>query len=421
MYLQYIQDEIITINDDNLACRSVYGLLPSFKVSRDRYNPRHQRGHDENTCDDCSMSICQVAEILSYRNSETLAECAVAAALDGIPGTLIRKQQLVVYVDDTPDNDISACIDCALLSATTPSLETLGHCVQLPISQINPALILCAKGPCPWTIHRSRKSLHSIFEDLAEVADKTLPLLTDVWRSWHRTGEDSLVPKDIEANLPRSTRADALPCWALLIGIVYDSENMHFVAHIPGDADAPGGPCYLSVHFETLAFSAIPSHTATKPFIRERYRVAQALLCLQQHVLRLNELWDDFHGAEERPAYPAALRSFSRTGNSSLVESSEDTSSSAGSSGSNDTYIGVDLELEGPRKEVPVERIETWLRRSDSVSDQTPTGPIELEVESSEMSAAQYLHREIELREGEARRGARLGRWYVDQSTLRIS
>ncbi|TFY67451.1 hypothetical protein EVJ58_g1605 [Rhodofomes roseus] len=78
----------------------------------------------------------------------------------------------------------------------------------------------------------------------------------------------------------------------MTIGLVYDSENIHMVAHIPYHTD--GNYKYLSLLFDKLPF---PSRCtgSVHEFIQGRYRVALALLSLQQHICRLTELPQQRH------------------------------------------------------------------------------------------------------------------------------
>ncbi|EPS97985.1 hypothetical protein FOMPIDRAFT_1127394, partial [Fomitopsis schrenkii] len=180
------------------------------------------------------------------------------------------------------DIDLEDNLDCALIyypigPSTPRSLEYLAYA---PIGPASPALLLTTKGPASLWAERGDSgqedaALSSVIRRLALLAEPSLTSLSD---SWLRISTDS------GAASPGSATTK-LPACAMTIGVIYDANEINLVAHIPYTTH-DGKQRFLSLLFDTLPF---PSKCVgiTRNFVRERYRVALALLSLQQHVLRL--------------------------------------------------------------------------------------------------------------------------------------
>ena len=206
---------------------------------------------------------------------------------------------------DITSIDLAGSLDCALIyypigPSTLRSLEYLAH---TPIGPDHPAILLTTKGPALlWPEKESRgrqyeeiehRDLSSILCRLALIAEPSLASLTDSW---------------IQSVGPNTTR---LPACAITIGIIYDAEVVHLVAHIPYTAHGRKRQ-YLSLLFDTIPFPSVCVGN-TRDFVRERYRVALALLSLQQHAFRLvalTELSYKFCAPfESEPTQQAVMRS----------------------------------------------------------------------------------------------------------------
>ncbi|KAH9835156.1 uncharacterized protein C8Q71DRAFT_908353 [Rhodofomes roseus] len=234
---------------------------------------------------DLAMTLFQVAQVLQYQDSQFLAEHVIATAFDGIPGTYVRRKNLGILGLKHTEHAIEP-VDCAVIHVPTgrsveSALEYLAH---IPISAKSPAFVLCMKGPMQWesgswqagSTGSQRPDLQSIIHDLARLAEVSLSSMVQWWSTPSTDAQTIAFP----------------PACAMTIGLVYDSENIHMVAHIPYHTD--GNYKYLSLLFDKLPF---PSRCtgSVHEFIQGRYRVALALLSLQQHICRLTELPQQRH------------------------------------------------------------------------------------------------------------------------------
>ncbi|EMD34845.1 hypothetical protein CERSUDRAFT_117051 [Gelatoporia subvermispora B] len=283
--LYLLSDQLVAVPDKVLDQRSPYGPCPTFFLSARRYCEWNR--FEEHP----SVAWDQLSQFLVYQSSEQAAECAIAMALDGIPSTLVRKRPLVV--DRKSGNPYEPRgVDCSLLynpvSPTTRRSQARMH--YLPICQAHPSLVLCSKGPVAWTGSEDLPgSLSSVLEDMASTATISLDSLVSAWS--HRKGRLQVnCPSDIPEL--ESDGEHALPGWAFLLGIVYDAEEIHFIAHIPRIHDGETEYKYISLLFETLPFPAIDTSNSSENSLQDRYRVALAFLCLQHHIFRLTSLWD---------------------------------------------------------------------------------------------------------------------------------
>ena len=149
------------------------------------------------------------------------------------------------------------------------------------------------KGPARWPQAGSRSpveqgtNLSCVLRKLAHVTEPSLASISD---SWHRrqTGGMSAVSQSVAP-----TRM--LPACAMTIGVIYDANEIHIVAHIAYTAH--GARRYLSLLFDTLPFPRSWAGQVPSDFVRARYRVALALLSLQQHVLRMVTLAEPLSSA----------------------------------------------------------------------------------------------------------------------------
>lgn len=185
--------------------------------------------------------------------------------------------------ETTPDPACSldfALIHCPMEPASPRSLEYLAY---TPISSANPALLCAMKGPTAWrteqgTSGREDVTLSSVLRKLAFVTESSLASLSDSWLTRANT---------LSGLSPPDTAATGLPAYTMIIGVIYDANEINLVAHIPFTEH--GKRRFLSYLFDTLPFPSTCTGS-TRDFVRGRYRVALALLSLQHHVSRLMTL-----------------------------------------------------------------------------------------------------------------------------------
>ncbi|EPS97995.1 hypothetical protein FOMPIDRAFT_1127431, partial [Fomitopsis schrenkii] len=301
LHLDLISDELLFLTDDDLIDRANRDVAPHFTLSAERhvnakihYNEWVNTQFSDRARYRTHMSLHQVAQILQYQGSEVLAEHAITTALDGIPGAYVRRQKLY-SVDGKafPETIQFAALHSSMPPTSSLSLEYFS---RLPISPSNPALLLCARGPHAWDTRSYipqaalEYSLSSTLRDLARTATPNLRSLMDALQCQQhaRQHDTESLPSDQNGAAHNET---ALPEWALHIGLIYDSQEIRCVAHIPY---SPPSDTYLSLHFATLPLPPNCSDTGDlKEFIEGRYRVAVALLSLQHHIARLAKLYQE--------------------------------------------------------------------------------------------------------------------------------
>ena len=180
-------------------------------------------------------------------------------------------------------------LDCAVIHypigpSTPRSLEYLAHS---PIGPATPAFLLAMKGPAPWSGVGSTANegthLSALVRRLAHLTEPSLVAISEAWR--RSTG-----------NTDNATCV--LPACAMPIGIIYDAKEIHFIAHIAYSTE--GTQRFLSLRFDTLPFPCKYTGLAAD-FVRSRYRVALALLSIQQHIFRPVTLAESFIGAPSDP------------------------------------------------------------------------------------------------------------------------
>ena len=121
--------------------------------------------------------------------------------------------------------------------------------------------------------------MSALVRRLAHLTEPSLVAISEAWR--RSTG-----------NTDNATCV--LPACAMPIGIIYDAKEIHFIAHIAYSTE--GTQRFLSLRFDTLPFPCKYTGLAAD-FVRSRYRVALALLSIQQHIFRLVTLAESFTGA----------------------------------------------------------------------------------------------------------------------------
>ncbi|KAH9933920.1 uncharacterized protein B0H18DRAFT_1115273 [Fomitopsis serialis] len=274
--LNQIRDDLMEFKYNPFA--SPHSASPTFCSSLQRYTISARDNHQQRNQNSLALrthkTLNQVAQILHYRDTPLLAEHVIASALDGIPGVYIRKQNMGLDGQQiVPDTIQFMALYIPIQPITGLSLERL---LRLPASRMNPALLLCAVGPRPWNMQCQRQwndhenMLLPTRYDMARTAAPSLSSLVDGLRHQSDTG----------------TTVVNIPEWALIIGLIYDSQDVHFVAHIPFFSASAKEPRYLSFLFATLPFPSQCIENA-RDFVKARYRVAIALLSIQQHVYRI--------------------------------------------------------------------------------------------------------------------------------------
>ncbi|EMD34849.1 hypothetical protein CERSUDRAFT_125378, partial [Gelatoporia subvermispora B] len=287
--LHILSNQLMAVPDEALEQRSPYGPAPSFFLTCRRYC-EWNRIHEHP-----SVAWDQLSQFLVYQSSEHTAESAIVMALDGIPSTLIRKRPSAIDITSgkalEPEGADYSVLYTPICPTTRRSRKRMRH---LPICRAHPALILCSKGPTAWRGSTDPPgSLSAILNSMASTATISLDSMTNAWslRTGQMTGQLQLsCPSDIPELAGNSEHA--LPDWAFLLGIIYDAESIHFVAHIPYIPEGKTEYHYLSLLFETLPFPANDTANCIQDSFRDRYRVALAFLCLQHHIFRLTALWD---------------------------------------------------------------------------------------------------------------------------------
>jgi len=169
----------------------------------------------------------------------------------------------VQHAEDSVGSIDFAIIYYPLGPAASASLE---HLAYTPVSAINPAVVLCMKGPARWPIDNDpeldREDLMQTRRNLASSSELSLASII-------QSSSDSQNNNDSAAHSSTTT----LPACAMSMGIIYDSEYIHFVAHIPYVTGSRHQ--YLSLLLDTLPFPCQCTGAVTD-FIRGRYRVALA-------------------------------------------------------------------------------------------------------------------------------------------------
>ena len=186
-----------------------------------------------------------------------------------------------------------------IVSPTT-SLSLELHLRQ-PINHLNPALLLCAQGPELWKSQpgstktfEGARNIVTVFHDLARTAAPNLDYLVDALRRQQCMRRDSNHLAAAGRDRVAASDEFVIPDWAFTIALIYDSQNIRCMAHIPYLLPGDEGPHYLSFHFATLLFpSQCPDPCDVGSFVEGRYRVAMALLFLQQHISGLAALYQE--------------------------------------------------------------------------------------------------------------------------------
>ncbi|KAH9933917.1 uncharacterized protein B0H18DRAFT_1115271 [Fomitopsis serialis] len=242
------------------------------------------------------MSLCQVTQVLQYRDWEALAEHAIATVFDGIPSAYVRRQNLGVIGLQRTEDPVGS-IDYAVLfypvgPSTPRSLEQLA-CT--PVSAATqPSSVRKGAREVAW-VRPPTEELPSTLRNLARLAEVSLASVSRPLPSC--TGDS------IEGTPVLTADAGDPP---MTMGLIYDSECIRLVAHIPyAVAD---GYNYLSLLFDTLPFpSRCAGSAGASEFVRGRYRVALALLAVQQHIFRMvtrmeRVEWPESHREAQRSA-----------------------------------------------------------------------------------------------------------------------
>ncbi|KAH9835151.1 uncharacterized protein C8Q71DRAFT_764375 [Rhodofomes roseus] len=331
------------------------------------------------------MSLQQVAQILQYQDSEVLAEHAIATSLDGITSTYVRRENLSFLDLWHADSGVSSTptlpelVDCALMyyptgPANSKSMERLAY---TPISAMNPALMLTMKGPTRWPgpsnndLTEPTPTEQDLSRTLRNLALTTEMSLDSVIRSFSHfpSPQDALLPPSHDSNTG-STASVLLPACAMTMGLIYDSEQIHIVAHIPCVTD-DNNQSYLSLVVDTLPFPCRCIGDVPE-FIRGRYRVALALLSLQQHVVRLVTLLERVQWPEDvLSSHVEILRQWLEDRSVGLeirTESSRGNPQQAQeSAGSWQKYFETimpigSIDIQEPARQLTHRDVETWLQ-----------------------------------------------------------
>lgn len=202
-------------------------------------------------------------------------------------------------------------VDFALLLDPVPSSRTRAICrdTHLRLALMHPALVLAIKGPVKWsralthsTTFKVPKNMHDAARDLARAVQPSLDAHLINWQLRYEQADGSSSEGD-----------DELPSWFMVLGIIYDAEQIVIVAHVPFLIPQNHSTrhesiyipkrrfAYLSCVIDSIPFAPV-SHSAetSQPWCAERFRAAVALFSLQKHAFRLSSLW-------ERVAWPPEI------------------------------------------------------------------------------------------------------------------
>ncbi|KAF8888490.1 hypothetical protein CPB85DRAFT_280579 [Mucidula mucida] len=155
------------------------------------------------------------------------------------------------------------------------SPESVSRDKALYISVNRPALLLGMKGPTGWQNGGTGKSLQELIAAMSVHAEASLDIINKGWQDHHRYNS-SLCPP--------------LPDEAIIFGVIYDSSQLHIIAHILKE-DSPRH--YVSYLVDSLEFPAVPDGHGPAEWFTGRLRVLVALLTLQRHVHRLGSVWGE--------------------------------------------------------------------------------------------------------------------------------
>lgn len=187
-----------------------------------------------------------------------------------------------------------------------PSKEnSLEHLKRIPISVVNPAFALCAKGQARWQgDHSPSRALPAVLHSMSVAAEISLTSLMTACSLYKEKCFDHS-----EANFADSVQGlIVLLDWAVLLSIVYDSKVIHFVAHILYIPKNGMSYHYLSILFDTLPFLENGHWDGWHKFLCDRYRVALAFFCIQHHIFHLTSIWEKGFIGKGWPATPSGTK-----------------------------------------------------------------------------------------------------------------
>ncbi|KAH9933940.1 uncharacterized protein B0H18DRAFT_951871 [Fomitopsis serialis] len=343
LHLGCISEGLRLLTDEELINRADHDTPPQFSLAAERHmNPEDReylRQDDDSVLHNTHMSLHQVAQVLQYQGSEILAEHTIAMALDGVPCAYVRREALGI-LDVQHAQDSIGSIDCAIIyypigPSTSASLE---HLAYTPISALNPAVVLCMKGPARWPDdddpNSEREDLLQTRRNLALSSELSLASIVQSWSDSRNNNGAAPSCEDMAAH----SNATMLPACAMSMGIIYDSEWIHFVAHIPyitGNRHR-----YLSLLLDTLPFPC-RCVGGVAEFVRGRYRVALALLSCQHHIFRLATLLEHVQWPEHvLTAHESVMQGLLEGLPDIRVSSQSDSSQSSGSQSSESQSSG---------------------------------------------------------------------------------
>ncbi|EED80659.1 predicted protein [Postia placenta Mad-698-R] len=302
MHLAPLRRKIATVTTENIAecSSSPADPGPDFcaTAERHRFNVDVYMNYQSEGKIGCTqnrmwMSLCQVVQFFHYRRNERQAEYAIANALDGIPGAYVRRRDLTVWNLNDSGPHAAHFLDCALLLALfapAAESESLDFMVKLPISIVNPALLLCMKGVANWYEDATHdRTLDDVIKSMSAEAEISLVALVATWCL--RIQQGLKYPDVFSHAADDQEDPEDLPGWALLLGMIYDAEVIHVIAHIPYKAEDGSGYRYLSVLFAALPFPS-DCRGDVAEYTLARYKVAYAMLCIQHHIARLTTIWE---------------------------------------------------------------------------------------------------------------------------------
>ncbi|KIJ69111.1 hypothetical protein HYDPIDRAFT_105679 [Hydnomerulius pinastri MD-312] len=255
--------ELLAFKDGNCEHRVECNGSRPCPFSRVRF-----AGLPELGSSDGEISREVVSQILADSGvADSAACCHVSRAFARIPGCMLRRDTAMLYSQRSKVRPLDfAVTHCQANNETITDADILNKPSRT-------CLMLGMKGPAhPQWLHRScsrsiAPTLASILRDLADHAQS------------HLTHLSSRI----------TTTSEPFPEWLILFGVVYDSEYVRIIAHVPYRREE-GVLGFVSYLVDELPFppsSPGSEGSAGCQGILERLRVALALMTLRRHVAQL--------------------------------------------------------------------------------------------------------------------------------------
>ncbi|KIL00952.1 hypothetical protein PAXRUDRAFT_821162 [Paxillus rubicundulus Ve08.2h10] len=219
-------------------------------------------------CDEVSQDI--VSQLLTDSGIESSSTSSISCAFRGISGCMIRRDAATLYSSLGKVRPLDfALVHCQDGRESMTDVDNK-HVKKIARS----SLVLGMKGPAhpqwshPPYMRCKPLTWTSILKDIASHAQPHLTHLTMLIAS--------------------RTAAKIFPEWLVLFGVVYDTEYIRIIAHMPYRKEQHV-LCFASYLVDELPFRSLTQGTASCQLILERLRVVLALTTLRRHIVRLSK------------------------------------------------------------------------------------------------------------------------------------